>query len=52
MRPSVFAVFFLVSASLAAAETRANWSYEGHTGPLVWSHLDPSYAACNHGHEQ
>jgi carbonic anhydrase len=52
MRITVVATFFLASATLTAAQSGANWSYEGHTGPLVWSHLDQAYGACNHGHEQ
>ncbi|HUB51916.1 MAG TPA: carbonic anhydrase family protein [Terracidiphilus sp.] len=52
MRIAVVATFFLASATFAAAQNGANWSYEGRTGPLVWSHVDPSYGACNHGHEQ
>jgi carbonic anhydrase len=52
MRITIAASLFLVSATFAAAQNSANWSYEGHTGPLVWSKLDPSYAACDRGHEQ
>jgi carbonic anhydrase len=52
MRITVVATFFLASATLTAAQSNANWSYEGHTGPLVWSHLDQAYGACNHGHDQ
>lgn len=52
MRSTTLAIFFLASATFATAQNGANWNYEGHTGPLVWSHLDPSYATCNHGHEQ
>jgi carbonic anhydrase len=52
MRATVVAIFLLAPATFAAAQNGANWSYEGHTGPLLWSKLDPSYAACNHGHEQ
>ena len=36
----------------AAAQTGANWTYEGKTGPLVWGKLDPAYQACSKGHEQ
>jgi carbonic anhydrase len=46
------AVFFFISAALAAAQSGANWSYEGKTGPIVWGKLDPSYQACAKGHEQ
>ena len=28
----------------AAAQSGANWTYEGKTGPLVWGKLDPAYA--------
>jgi carbonic anhydrase len=50
--PALAALLLLASASLAAAQSTAHWSYEGKTGPIVWSKLDPSYAACNKGHEQ
>ena len=40
------------SASLAPAQSGANWSYEGKTGPLVWGKLDPAYQACSKGHQQ
>lgn len=50
------AAFFLLSFSaLCAAQNAvqpAGWSYEGHTGPLVWGKLDPAYGACSRGHEQ
>ena len=52
MRSITLAILFLASAAFATAQNGSNWNYEGHTGPLVWSKLDPSYAACNHGHEQ
>jgi carbonic anhydrase len=39
-------------AAAQSAEKQANWSYEGHTGPLVWGHLDSAYQACSRGHEQ
>jgi carbonic anhydrase len=42
----------VVTAAWAAAQDGANWSYEGHTGPLVWGRLDPAYQACSKGHEQ
>jgi carbonic anhydrase len=42
----------VIPATLAAAQNGANWSYEGHTGPLVWDRLDPAYRACGKGHEQ
>ena len=52
MRATAVAALFVLLSPFAVAQNGANWSYEGHTGPLVWSKLDPSYAACNHGHEQ
>jgi len=42
----------LATAALASAQSGANWSYEGKTGPLVWGKLDPAYQACSKGHEQ
>jgi carbonic anhydrase len=51
MRACVLACFLLVSSALCCAQN-TNWSYEGHTGPLVWGKLDPAYAACARGHEQ
>ncbi len=51
MRLLAAAVFTLGFSALCAAQN-ANWSYEGHTGPLVWGKLDPAYQACSHGHEQ
>jgi len=42
----------VMAAAMAAAQTGANWSYEGHTGPLVWGKLDRAYEACAKGHEQ
>jgi len=47
-----FIAALVVPATLAAAQSRANWTYEGKTGPLVWGKLDPTYAACSKGHEQ
>lgn len=52
MRFSVLATLLLGTAAMAAAQTTANWSYEGKNGPLAWGKLDPSYAACSKGHEQ
>jgi carbonic anhydrase len=46
------AAFLLGLSAVCAAQNEANWSYEGHTGPLVWSKLDPAYQACAKGHEQ
>jgi carbonic anhydrase len=45
------ACFLLALPALCAAQN-TNWSYEGHTGPLVWGKLDPAYQACARGHEQ
>jgi carbonic anhydrase len=39
-------------ATVCAAQKGAYWNYEGHTGPLVWGKLDPTYQACSKGHEQ
>jgi len=47
-----FITVLLVPASLAAAQTGANWNYEGKTGPVVWGRLDPAYVACSRGQEQ
>jgi carbonic anhydrase len=52
MRILLFPVILLGSAILCVAQKGANWNYEGHTGPLVWAKLDPSYQACGKGHEQ
>jgi carbonic anhydrase len=55
MRPFAAACFLLGLSALCAAQKAgqpANWSYEGHTGPLVWGKLDPAYQACSHGHDQ
>ncbi len=50
LSPSVLLVFGL--ATFSAAQSGANWTYEGKTGPLVWGKLDPAYEACSKGHEQ
>jgi carbonic anhydrase len=42
----------MVFPAACAAQSGAYWNYEGHTGPLVWDHLDPAYRACGKGHEQ
>ena len=39
-------------ATACAAQSGANWGYQGKIGPLVWGKLDPSYQACSKGHEQ
>jgi carbonic anhydrase len=46
------AALLLGLSAVCAAQSGANWSYEGHTGPLVWEKLDPAYRACGKGHEQ
>ncbi|MGO8758790.1 MAG: carbonic anhydrase [Terracidiphilus sp.] len=52
MRFSAFAALVLGFSTLSAAQSGANWTYEGKTGPLVWGKLDPAYAVCSRGHEQ
>ena len=52
MKILAIASCFALLASLAVAQSSAPWSYGGKTGPIVWSKLDPAYAACNKGHEQ
>jgi carbonic anhydrase len=57
MRHFAFVFLLLAVAGVCAAQTGANstganWSYEGHTGPLVWGKLDRAYEACGKGHEQ
>jgi len=42
----------VLSLSTVCAAQGANWSYEGHAGPLVWGKLDPAYVACSKGREQ
>jgi carbonic anhydrase len=51
MRPCAAVFVALAFSSLCVAQN-ANWSYEGHSGPLVWGKLDPAFQACSHGHEQ
>jgi carbonic anhydrase len=41
-----------LTATQIAAQSTANWSYQGKTGPLAWGKLDPAYQACSKGHEQ
>jgi len=48
----LFLAALLIPATAATAQSGADWSYEGHTGPLVWYRLDPAYSACSRGHEQ
>jgi carbonic anhydrase len=52
MRIPALSALLLASAALCAAQSGANWTYEGKTGPLVWGKLDPAYRACSKGHEQ
>ncbi|WP_420238917.1 carbonic anhydrase [Telmatobacter bradus] len=52
MKILAIASCFALLASLAVAQSGAPWSYEGKTGPIIWSKLDPAYAACNKGHAQ
>jgi carbonic anhydrase len=51
MRLTAIALLF-GCATLCAAQSGANWTYEGKTGPLVWGRLDPAYQACARGHQQ
>lgn len=46
------AAVLLGLSAVCAAQNGANWSYEGHSGPLMWEKLDPSYRVCGKGHEQ
>jgi len=41
-----------LAATVAGAQSGAYWDYNGKTGPLGWSKLDPAYQACSKGHEQ
>ena len=52
MRALLFPTILVSFSAVCAAQNGANWSYEGHTGPLVWGRLDPAYQACEKGHEQ
>lgn len=52
MRLSMIAALLLATSLVATAQTQANWSYQGKTGPIVWGKLDPAYRACSSGHEQ
>jgi carbonic anhydrase len=52
MRLTVIAAMVFCVAAACAAQSGANWSYEGKTGPLMWGKLDPAYEACSRGHEQ
>ena len=51
----VFALLLATAAAAAAqspAHTTVPWSYDGKTGPAVWSRLDSAYAACSKGRAQ
>ena len=52
MRLPAIAALLFGSTALCLAQSGANWTYEGKTGPLVWGKLDPAYQACLKGHEQ
>jgi len=52
MRIHTIAAFVFGFAAVCAAQSGANWTYEGKTGPLDWGKLDPAYQACSKGHEQ
>ncbi|MGB8031727.1 MAG: carbonic anhydrase family protein [Terracidiphilus sp.] len=52
MRLSTIVALVFGFATFSAAQSGANWTYEGKTGPLVWGKLDPAYEACSKGHEQ
>jgi carbonic anhydrase len=52
MRSFAVAALVLGFSALCAGQRSASWSYQGHTGPLVWGKLDPAYQACSKGHEQ
>ncbi len=52
MRLMGIALVLLSCTALCAAQSGADWSYTGKTGPQLWSRLDPAYQACNRGHEQ
>jgi carbonic anhydrase len=52
MRISVLTALFLGVTAMAAAQTTAQWEYQGKNGPLNWGKLDPAYRACSQGHEQ
>ena len=52
MHLHLLAAFLIGSATICTAQSGAHWSYQGKTGPLVWSKLDRTYEACSKGHEQ
>jgi carbonic anhydrase len=52
MRLYAVGVLVLAATGFAGAQSGAKWDYNGKTGPLVWSRLDPAYQACAKGHQQ
>ena len=52
MRLTALAAFALGAATMAGAQTQAQWDYLGKNGPLNWGKLNPAYRACSKGHEQ
>ncbi len=52
MRFPALAALVVGMASMAAAQTNAQWDYQGKYGALAWSKLDPAYKACSQGHQQ
>lgn len=52
MRFACLAALVLGTATLAAAQTTAPWTYLGRTGPLRWGKLDPAYETCSRGNQQ
>ena len=52
MRSTFFALLLLSSFAVAAAQNQPKWTYQGKTGALLWSKLDPAWQACGKGHEQ
>ncbi|MGH9519685.1 MAG: carbonic anhydrase, partial [Terriglobales bacterium] len=51
MRIPALLILVCATASLASAQS-ARWDYEGKSGPVNWSRIDPSYRACSNGREQ
>ncbi len=52
MRFFVLAALLFGSVAPLTAQSGANWSYQGKTGPMVWGRLDPAYRACSKGQAQ
>lgn len=50
MRRTALALLFLGLPGLASAQ--AGWSYQGKTGPVFWSKINPAYSACSKGQQQ